>query len=271
MIRKAKDLFAAIQCFFREPRKSFSLLRSFPFILRGIDYGARKDTGLGKGYLETNNKETYAVQSNPLKLYFDSIKEGRGIWKWEHYFDIYHKYFNKFIGKKVNILEVGIYSGGSLNMWKNYFGKGCHVYGVDIENACKVYEQENVSIFIGDQQDPSFWKRFRDKVPIIDIIIDDGGHKTEQQIVTLQEMLSHLQPGGVYLCEDIHGDKNYFNSFISGLTSQLNYAASIPALFQSSIDSIHFYPFIIVIEKRNETLNNLIAPKHGTEWQPFRM
>jgi len=67
--------------------------------------------------------------NNPLKDYFDSHSSGPGIWKWNHYFDIYHRFFKKFVGSEVSILEIGIYSGGSLDMWRNYFGAGCEVYG----------------------------------------------------------------------------------------------------------------------------------------------
>ena len=87
--------------------------------------------------------------SNPLREYFDSHKTGRGIWKWTHYFEIYHRHFSKFIGREVHVVEVGVFSGGSLDMWKAYFGPRCHVYGVDIEPACKTYEDERTKIFIG--------------------------------------------------------------------------------------------------------------------------
>src|SRR4051794_16123713 len=75
--------------------------------------------------------------TNPLLKYFRNHSEGRGIWKWEHYFDIYHRHFNKFVGSHVKVLEIGIYSGGSLDMWRPYFGDQCHIYAVDIEEACK--------------------------------------------------------------------------------------------------------------------------------------
>lgn len=44
--------------------------------------------------------------------YFVTHNTGPGIWKWLHYFDIYHRHLQKFRGKEVNILEIGIYSGG---------------------------------------------------------------------------------------------------------------------------------------------------------------
>jgi hypothetical protein len=60
--------------------------------------------------------------TNPLRRFFEAHKRGHGIWKWNHYFEIYHRHFSKFRGREVHILEIGIYSGGSLEMWKDYFG-----------------------------------------------------------------------------------------------------------------------------------------------------
>jgi hypothetical protein len=59
-----------------------------------------------------------------------------------------------------------------------------------------------IKIFIGDEEDRKFWRRFKAEVPAVDIVIDDGGHQTQQQVVTLEELLPHLRPGGVYICED---------------------------------------------------------------------
>jgi hypothetical protein len=216
---------------------------------------------------------------NPLWEYFQNHKEGPGIYKWEHYFEIYNRHLAKFIGKDVNVLEIGIYSGGSLEMWRSYFGDKTHVYGVDIEEACKQYESDNVSIFIGDQADRVFWKTVSRSIEGIDILIDDGGHTSEQQQITLEEMLPRLRPGGVYLCEDVHGPNNRFSAFASSLVDGLNGMNPIQpksgplegnvSRFQSSIHSIHFYPYLVVIEKHRVPPIKLSAPKHGTEWQPF--
>lgn len=225
--------------------------------------------------LEPGNNVT--PSANPLLDYFRNHKEGPGIWKWNHYFDIYHRHFARFIGQKINILEIGIYSGGSLEMWQTYFGEKCHIYGVDIEEVCKAYENERVSVIIGDQGDRVFWRNFKKNVKDIDILIDDGGHTPEQQRITLEEMLPHLRTGGVYLCEDIHGRNNKFSSFAAGLVHELNSTnrttgpllQSSVSEFQSSIHSIHFYPYLVVIEKHHMPVTQLSAPRQGTEWQPF--
>src|SRR5436190_5798105 len=132
------------------------------------------------------------TKPNRLRAFFDANDEGNGIFKFLHYFDIYDRHFSKFVGKEVHIVEVGVYSGGSLKMWRDYFGDKCTIYGVDILDQCRSYESENVKIFIGDQQSREFWRGFKSKVPHVDILIDDGGHLAEQQIVTLEEILPHL-------------------------------------------------------------------------------
>ena len=116
-------------------------------------------------------------------------------------------------------------------------------------------------------------------MPPVDILIDDGGHKPEQQIVTLEQMLPHLKPGGVFICEDVHGINNDFTAYVGALADRLNafapafdqHVLSSPATpLQSDVHSVHFYPYVIVIEKRAAPLTTLSAPKHGTMWQPFR-
>ena len=171
-------------------------------------------------------------------------------------------------------MEVGIYSGGSLDMWKAYFGPKCMVYGVDIQAVCRAYEGERTQILIGDQGDRNFWRDFRERVPHVDILIDDGGHLPEQQIVTLEEILPHMRLGGVYLCEDVCLEHNRFAAYVAGLGQALNAFAThgekvVPSNFQKAISSIHQYPFVTVIEKTSSPVVQFVAPKHGTEWQPF--
>jgi hypothetical protein len=231
----------------------------------------------------SGNSESKPNLTNPLRAFFDSHKEGPGIWKWDHYFDIYDRHFGRFRNRAARVLEIGIYSGGSLEMWRDYFGPRCQIYGIDIEPACRAYESDFVKVFIGDQGDRNFWKRFKREAPAIDIVIDDGGHLAQQQIVTFEELLPHLQPGGVYLCEDVHGTLNTFASYLYGFAHNLNatdrsqdnvdsserrLVCGTTAL-QSAVRSIHLYPYVTVVERTDAPVPELVAPKHGTQWQPF--
>jgi hypothetical protein len=217
---------------------------------------------------------------NPLEDYFDSVTEGPGLWKWRHYFPIYHRHLHKFVGQDVHLVEIGIFSGGSLPMWRSYFGDGCTVYGVDIEPACSKHQQDGVKVFIGDQSDPAFWQRFLPAVPRIDVVIDDGGHEAHQQIPTLQALLPRMAANGVYICEDIVGRGHQFHSFVDGLTRQLSdldtrphtegrIDSAAPALpVHQHVGSVHRYPAVTVIEKPDRPVQRFVSEKHGTVWQP---
>jgi len=258
-------------------------LINLPSILRGLNRASTwRDYALQENGPVNGMGLDHRDAINPLRAYFESVTSGRGIWKWGHYFDIYHRHFQRFVGKEVTVVEVGIFSGGSLTMWKRYFGPQCLIYGIDLQSECKAYEDERTKVFIGDQSDRSFWRRFRGEVKNIDIVIDDGGHLPEQQIVTFEETVPYLRPGGVYLCEDILGSHNPFAAYVYGLTTALNSFALThgtksngtdavvgASALQRSICSIHLYPFVTVVEKATQSVEQLVSLKRGTEWQPL--
>jgi len=255
-----------VRDFFRAWRM-FLWARAF---LRGKDAAAR------------NPAAAPADPSNPLRAYVRALRSGPGVWKWDHYLDIYHRHFERFRGREVHVVEIGVFSGGSLGLWRDYFGPRCHVYGVDIDPACKAYEGGAVRIFIGDQGDRDFWRRFKAAVPRVDIVIDDGAHLAPRQIVTLEELLPHLAPGGVFLCEDVHGIFNGFALYVNGLANELNAAkwrrqggaadqnepVADVTRFQAMAGAIHLYPWVVVIEKPENPPDAFIAPRFGSEWRP---
>jgi hypothetical protein len=146
------------------------------------------------------------VAKTELENYFDAHDKGAGIWKYRHYFPIYERHFRKFRGEEIHILEIGVYSGGSLEMWRHYFGERAFIYGVDINESCRVYENPYTRIDLGDQASRAFCATFRQKHPRIDIIIDDGGHEFDQQRVTFEEMFPHLQPGDLFMRRSGRGE-----------------------------------------------------------------
>lgn len=206
---------------------------------------------------------------NPLESYFDSVSDGPGIWKWRHYFPIYHRHLERFVGRSPHVLEIGICGGGSLPMWLDYFGDGTHVYGVDIEPECRKHQRENVNVFIGDQADTGFWDLVLSKVPRLDVVIDDGGHTAEQQITTLRCLLPQMAAGGVYICEDIGGRAHQTHSFLDGMTRQMSligpeHAEALPVHRQ--IAAIHRYPMVAVIEKPDRPVERFTSERRGTDW-----
>jgi hypothetical protein len=204
--------------------------------------------------------------ANPLSEYYFN-NPGRLIHKWHHYFEIYHRHFEKFRGQSPVVVEIGVFHGGSLQMWREYFGPGTRVVGIDIDPRCKGFEDESTTILIGDQADRGFLAEVRKAVPRIDILIDDGGHTMQQQIVTLEELYLHIQPTGVYLCEDIHTSfipeygggfrrPGTFLEYAKGLVDNLYawYCREPERLavnpFTLSTFAAHFYDSVLVLEKR---------------------
>lgn len=107
----------------------------------------------------------------------------------------------------MTILEIGVFKGGSLQMWKHYFDAANHnvkVYGIDINPDCKALEEENIEIFIGSQEDREFLRSVKEQIGKVDILIDDGGHTMDQQIITFEELFDLVSEDGIYLCEDLH-------------------------------------------------------------------
>lgn len=127
---------------------------------------------------------------------------GKVIYKWHHYLPIYESLFSKFVGSSVTILEIGVLRGGSLKLWKEYFGADAKIYGIDIDPSAKQYESEGIKIFIGDQGDKRFLENVIDEVGGFDIVIDDGAHTNfmiMRSIETLYPATRHL-----YIVEDTH-------------------------------------------------------------------
>ena len=182
--------------------------------------------------------------------------------KWSNYFDIYQNLFKRFLNKKIILVEVGIGNGGSLFMWRKFFGKKAQIIGIELNPDAKKLEKYGFKIFIGDQSDPNFWKNFYKKIGKIDILIDDGGHTNLQQITTLMQSIKYLNYGGMIVIEDTHTsfmkDKGFKNP---SKFSLINFTTLLietihrrnPMLkkeinfFSKKIQSLEYYDSITVI------------------------
>lgn len=201
---------------------------------------------------------------NDLEIYFKE-KMGRLSHKWSHYFEIYDKHFFRFRGKEMVILEIGVFQGGSLQMWKNYFGPKAKVYGIDIDPRCKSLEEEGIRIFIGSQTDKKFLKEIVNEIPKIDILVDDGGHSMKQQITSFEALFNHIKEDGIYLCEDCHSSYwweygggykrkgtfiEYSKKWIDYINARYSRSTRLRVSdFTLNVRSLHYYDSVVVIEK----------------------
>lgn len=201
--------------------------------------------------------------------------------KWHHYFDIYERHLAQFRGQAVNYLEIGVQAGGSLLLMRDWLGPAAKISGVDIDPACKRIESEGFSIHIGDQADKGFIQAVAQSTGPLDVVLDDGGHTAQQMIVSFFGLWPHLNPGGVYIVEDMHCAfwTNYqassfginFYDLAKGMVDKLSLWNMDPRLLEHyrvppekrsqhvvvpnfvthQVYSIAFYDSVIVFEKRN--------------------
>lgn len=207
----------------------------------------------------------HSRQGNALERYFRRNKK-RSIHKWMHYFEIYDRHFRRFRGRPVVVLEFGVNQGGSLQMWRHYFGRRAKIYGVDIDPRCAELGGRRTEIFIGDQEDRQFLRSIIAKIGQVDVVIEDGGHHMGQQIATFEEIYPHVSENGVFLIEDLHTSywprfgggyrkAGTFMQYAKGLTDQLNaWHSRQPRRFAvdeftRTTKSMHFYDSIVVFEK----------------------
>ena len=182
--------------------------------------------------------------------------------KYDTYFQTYEEILSRYVGKEITFVEVGVLHGGSLFMWREYFGKKARIIGIDLNPAAKELEKYGFEIFIGTQSDINFWKNFFSKIGKIDILLDDGGHGNVQQIVTLSEAIHNTNDDGTIVIEDTHTSylkkfgnpsKYSFMNFSKYLIDVINSRFSdIKVIknnnFKNKIYSISFYESIVAIK-----------------------
>lgn len=203
---------------------------------------------------------------NPLLEYAHAHPDGRFMHKWSHYFDIYHRHLARFRGRNITMVEIGVFNGGSLPMWRDYLGPQARIVGVDVIPECAQFAEEGIDIVIGDQGDRGFLRELRQRYPCIDVLVDDGGHTMVQQIATFEELYAHLAPDGIYICEDLHtsymppfggglGKAGTFIEFSKHLIDKLNAGfirdEALPGDdFTLTTNALHFYVSMLVVERQ---------------------
>lgn len=200
-----------------------------------------------------------------LEDYFRA-NQRRLITKWRHYFEIYERHFAPYRGREIRVLEFGVWHGGSLQMWRHYFGPQAYIVGVDRHAGCAQLAEPGIDIVIGDQEQPETHRGLRERYGPFDIVIDDGGHTMAQQITTFRELYPAVKPGGLYVAEDLHTSYHppwggglrrpgTFIEFAKQLVDQLHaWYGPPPGLKVDYITrmtfALHFYDSMLVIEKR---------------------
>ena len=193
------------------------------------------------------------------------------------YFDAYERLLEKFRGKDVTFVEIGVLNGGSLDIWKEYFSKKSRIIGIDLNPQCKKFQKDNIEIYIGSQSDQDFWKSFFNKVGPVDIVIDDGGHTNIQQIMTAINCIPNINNNGMLIVEDTHASymKKFNNpsnhSFINFAKKEIDdINSTFPGLpkMQFSLNkyvySLEFFESIVAFKiDKKKCVENYIIKNEG--------
>ena len=164
---------------------------------------------------------------------FFASKKGKLIHKWHHYIPLYDRYFSRYRGQPIRFLEIGVSEGGSLQMWRKYFGPAATIYGIDINPNCKNLEGPDFQVRIGSQDDPDFLISVLQEMGGIDVVLDDGSHQMAHIRASLKYLFPKLSEGGLYFIEDLH--TAYWPIFGGGYRS----AASFFNIIRELIDDMH--------------------------------
>lgn len=192
--------------------------------------------------------EAKARSSNPgpLERHF-LANQGRLAHKWQHFLPIYDRALAPYRGQAVRFLELGVSYGGSLEMWRAYFGPEAIIHGIDINPECASRFDPPNKVHIGSQADPDLLRRVVSEMggpP--DIVLDDGSHVANHQRASFRVLWPLLAVGGLYVIEDLH--TAYWPAFEGGYRR----AGSAIEIVKGLIDDMH-------------------APYHGREqaWAPW--
>ena len=151
-----------------------------------------------------------------------------------HFLKIYEDYFFPFKNKKINILEIGVYEGKSLMIWKDYFPKA-NIIGVDLLSYN--FKIKRIFTFQGDQTDTKF---------LFDYLVDGGLYIAED----LQTSYFPRYGGSRLNLRKTNTSLNFFKTLVDSGNFEMNDRPFYKRnKFDGNIKFIHFYQNLMILKK----------------------
>eukprot|EP00519_Triparma_laevis_P001060 CAMPEP_0182515894 /NCGR_PEP_ID=MMETSP1321-20130603/39151_1 /TAXON_ID=91990 /ORGANISM="Bolidomonas sp., Strain RCC1657" /LENGTH=221 /DNA_ID=CAMNT_0024723391 /DNA_START=14 /DNA_END=676 /DNA_ORIENTATION=+ len=218
--------------------------------------------------------------------------------KWHHYFRVYDRYLLPFREKNIRptLLEIGVFGGGSIDLWNYYFDGNVDIIGVDIDESVRSYDfgTDNIRILIGDQEDSDFWRQHEPLhmpggAPGLDVVLDDGGHTMAQQLAAFDALWPSVKPGGVYMVEDTH--TSYDQSYGGGYRKEGTFLEKAKGIvdflhahymeedvpesvrvkaraWRREVEAVSFFDSVVVIEKKVRSGPPVCSKRGGDASRP---
>ena len=117
------------------------------------------------------------------------------------YTPIYNSFFEPHREDMARVLEIGVNTGASLLMWQEYFPNAV-IYGIDNKKEC-LFSGRRIETLLCDQSDKEALIDVGQEYGPFDVIIDDGSHLPQHQIISMQVLLPYLSGPKYYIIEDI--------------------------------------------------------------------
>lgn len=189
-----------------------------------------------------------------------------------HYTERYEHHLQHLRSEKFTLLEIGIggYSrdragGASLRMWKAFFPKA-QILGLDIQDKSFV-DEDRIRTYMGSQTDEELLVRIAAEADDLQVIIDDGSHRSRHVRTSFRVLFPLLADGGIYAIEDtqtsywpeIGGSEDRHDpqttmALVKDLVDGLNYEEFVdeeydPSYSDLNVTAVHAYHNLVVIEK----------------------
>lgn len=174
------------------------------------------------------------------------------------YTPLYELHLGRMRRHRLRLLEIGIggygaglQSGGaSLRMWRSWMPRA-EIVGIDIEP--RHLNEPRISTAVGDQSDEIFLRDLCRRSGPFDIVIDDGSHRSDHICASFRFLWPLLQPGGVYVIEDL--GTSYLSDYGGGPPGTAGTSVEmVKGLLDSptldgDVAAVHMHPHIVFIEK----------------------
>lgn len=180
------------------------------------------------------------------------------------YTTVYFDRLSHLTSRRFKMLEIGVLFGASMRMWEEFFPLA-EIRGIDIDSACSAHTAGRVSIDIVDQGSKADMQAYADREGGFKLVVDDGGHRMHQQILSFEVLFPTLLPGGMYIVEDTHtsyvglygggdGKKLTTVKYFHALTDKVNTRTEAVGVFAepvaiADIVSVEFLKGLVLVRK----------------------